>query len=84
MLTLLPKGVHCPNKVIKTFLIKDFFTFSIGVNDTGGAPFAANISANFRKKFEIALWDTRCLEELIHEKTLKTKISWHCPFNVRM
>jgi hypothetical protein len=34
---------------IKTFLIDEFFTFATGVNDTVGAPCAANISANFRK-----------------------------------
>jgi hypothetical protein len=27
-----------PKKIIKTFLIEDFFPFAIGVNDTGGAP----------------------------------------------
>ncbi len=36
-------------------MIEDFFPFATGVNDTGGAPEAANISVNFRKKFEKAL-----------------------------
>jgi hypothetical protein len=40
---------RCPNKIIKIFLIEDFFSFAAGVNDTGGQPWAANISANFRK-----------------------------------
>ncbi len=35
---------RCPNKIIKVFLLEDFFPFA-----TGGAPWAANISANFRK-----------------------------------
>ncbi len=37
-----------PNKIIKIFLIEDFL-FATGVVDTGGKPWAANISANFRK-----------------------------------
>jgi hypothetical protein len=36
-----------PNKILKTFLNKDFIPFAIGVNDTGGAPIAANIFTNF-------------------------------------
>ncbi len=47
MLTLLPKGVQ--NKYLKNFLIEDFSQFATGVNDTSGAPWAANISANFLK-----------------------------------
>ncbi len=47
MLILLNKGV--PKKIIKTFMIKDFFSFASGVNDTSDAPWAANISANFQK-----------------------------------
>jgi hypothetical protein len=42
METLLPKGVEK----------KIFFPFATSVNDTGGAPWAANISANFRKKLK--------------------------------
>ncbi len=41
------------------------FPFATGVNDTGGSPLAAKMSANF-KKF--------C-------KKLKSKISWHWTFN---
>ncbi len=58
-----------------------FFAFATGVVDTGGKPWAANISANFRKKFETTLvvysgaWG-----KLIHKKNQKSKISWHCPF----
>ncbi len=29
-----------------------FFPFANGVNDTGGAPWAVNISANFQKNLE--------------------------------
>ncbi len=59
---------------------KKSFPFAAGVKDTGGAPWAANISANFRK-FETALMvNSRALGKLIHDKNLKSKISWHCPF----
>ncbi len=40
-----------PNKIIKTFLVEDF-CICHRCNDTGGAPWAANISVNFRKKLE--------------------------------
>jgi hypothetical protein len=43
MLTLLPKGV--PKKQLKLFCLK-IFSFATGVNDTGGAPKAANAFAN--------------------------------------
>ena len=44
---------RCYNKIIKIFLIKDlFFSFATGVNDTGGLPWAANISENFQKKLK--------------------------------
>ncbi len=46
MLTLLSKGI--PTKLFKFSWLK-IFSFAIGVNDTGGQPLAANISANFRK-----------------------------------
>ncbi len=52
-----------------------------GVVDTGGKPWAANISANFRKKFETVLMEySGAGGKLIHEKNQKQKISWHCPF----
>ncbi len=46
-----PTTQRCPKENIKNFLIKDFFLFATGVNDTdtGGKPWAVNISANFRK-----------------------------------
>jgi hypothetical protein len=42
---------RCPNKIISIFLLEGFFHFQVchRVNDTGGKPGAANISANFRK-----------------------------------
>jgi hypothetical protein len=42
-----------PNKITKTFLIENFFLPT--VNNTGGAPLTANISANIQKKFKTAL-----------------------------
>ncbi len=42
MLTLLPKGVQTKN-----FSYWRYFPFATGVNDTGGDPWAANISANY-------------------------------------
>ncbi len=77
---------RCPKKIMKTFQIFwRFFPFAAGVNDTGDAPWAANISANFRKKFEKALmgW-SGAWGKLIHVVKLKSKISWHCPFKVQL
>ncbi len=43
--------------------------FATGVVDTGGQPLAANISTNFRKKFETALMVySGAWGKLIHEK----------------
>jgi hypothetical protein len=48
---------------------------TISINDTGGAPWAANISANFReKKIETALIGySEAWVKLIHEKTWRRK-----------
>ncbi len=55
--------------------------FATGDVDTGGAPLLANISANFRKKFETVLMGYSGAEgKLIYEKNQKQKISRHCPF----
>jgi hypothetical protein len=45
MLTLLPKGVK--TKYLKNLSDLRFSQFATGVNDTGGAPWAANIYTNF-------------------------------------
>ncbi len=51
------------------------------VNDTVGAPWAANISPNFQKKIEKALiLYSGAWGKLIHEQNLKSKISSHYPF----
>jgi hypothetical protein len=50
--------------------------FATGVVDTGGAPLLANISANFRKKFDKTLMlFSGAWGNMIHEKGLKQKIS---------
>ena len=48
----------CLKEIRKMFLIEDF-QFATGVNDTGGAPWAANISATFRKnskRLQFQIW----------------------------
>ncbi len=56
-----------------------FFPFATGVNDTGGAPWVANISANFRKKLK----QPGILRGLGETDSWKSKISWHCPFRAK-
>jgi hypothetical protein len=48
MLNLLQKGV----KNNKNISDGRFFPFSIGVNDTGGAPCSTNISEHLKKKLK--------------------------------
>ncbi len=50
-------------------------------NDTGGAPWAANISADFRKNSKQPfIVYSGAWGKLSHEKNQKSKISLHCPF----
>ncbi len=75
---------RCP-KNNENFSDWRFFPFATGVNHTVGAPWAENISANFLNKFETALmvyFGAR--GKLIHEKNLKSKISWRCNFKVNV
>jgi hypothetical protein len=58
------------------------FSFATGVNNTGGAPSAANISANFRKNSNGPNGILRGLGETGSWKNQKSKISWHYPFKV--
>jgi hypothetical protein len=61
---------------VSTTLAKLVEQFAIGVVDTGGAPFLANISANFLKNLKRSLWNTLGLGgKLIHHKNQKQKIS---------
>jgi hypothetical protein len=55
--------------------------FAASVVDTGGAPWLANISAKFLKKFETVQMEySEAGGKPIHEKNQKQKILWHCPF----
>ncbi len=47
-------------KIILIFWLK-LFPFATGVNNTGGAPWAANISKNFRKNLKRPRWRTQGL-----------------------
>ncbi len=78
MLTPLPKRVQ---KKWNHFSDWRFFPFATGVNHTSSQPWAANIFANFQKKFDSALMVySVAWGKLIHEKNQKQKILWHCPF----
>jgi hypothetical protein len=65
-LILLPKGVQ--TKYLKLFRLKNF---------SSAALWAVNISEKFRKNSKRPQWDFQGL----NEKNLRSKISWHCPFN---
>ncbi len=71
---------RCPNKIFKTFLIEDFFHLP-PVSTTPAMHLEQQISpwifTRIRKSPNGILGG---LGKLIHEKKLKSKISWHCPF----
>ncbi len=69
-----PTTRRCPNKIIRTFLIEDFYICT-RVNDTSGAPWAANIFANFLTIRNCTNGLLRSLGELIFEKTWSRKKS---------
>jgi len=46
-----------------------FFQFATGVNNTGGASWAANISANLQKNWNGPIWILRVLGETDSYKT---------------
>ena len=55
---------------VSTTLAKLVAKFAAGIVDTGGAPRLANISANFRKKFEtVRMGYSGAGGKLIHKKT---------------
>jgi hypothetical protein len=60
MLTLLPKSVQKNNW---NFSHWKYFPFATGVNNTGGAPWAANISCEFFKNFKHPKWHGQRLVE---------------------
>ncbi len=65
---------RCPNNIIETFMIEDFFHL----------PPVGHLwctLSGFSKKFETALMVySVALRKLIHEKNQKSKILWHWPF----
>ncbi len=72
------------NKITKAFLIEDF---SICQQCQWHRPLVylgLRIFPRILEKFEMALmvYSGAC-GKLIHEKNLKSKISWHCPFKYR-
>jgi len=66
------------------YSISNFVSFFAGVVDTADKHSFANISANFRKKFEMVLMGSSGARgTLIYEKYLMSKISCQTPFNLR-
>ncbi len=66
----------------KKFSVWRFLPFVTGVNNTGGAPWAANISANFRKNSKRPYWYTLGLGGNWFMKKTEVENSWHCPFKL--
>ncbi len=60
----------------KKLPVSKIFPFIAGVVDTGDQPLLSNISANFEKIWKMArIGYSRARGKLIHEKSLKSKIS---------
>ncbi len=75
---------RCPNKIIKIFLIEDFFHL-LPVSTTPVFNLELGISPWIFEKFEtVPLEYSGAGGKLIHEKNQKQKISWHCPFKVQL
>ncbi len=71
---------RCPNKIIKIFLIEDFFHLP-PVSLTLVATLSCEYLREFSKKFETVLMGySGAGGRLIDEKNQKQKILWHCPF----
>jgi hypothetical protein len=71
---------RCPNKIIKIFLIEDFFHLP-WVSLTPVVHLEPRMSPRMFKKIRNGRIGTlRCWGKLIHEKNQESKISWHCPF----
>ncbi len=73
-------GVDDTDSNFATGVVDTSGKFAAGVVNTGGAPWLANTSVNFCKKFEMTLLLlSEAWGKMIHEKNQKQKISWHCP-----
>ncbi len=69
-----------PNKIIKIFLIEDFFHFP-PVSTTPVANLELRIPPRIFEKIRPVLMEhSGAGRKLSHEKNQKQKISWHCPF----
>ncbi len=67
---------RCPEEIMKIFMIKRFFhLLATGVNDSGSPPWAANMSANFRKNSKRAYWYNQDLGGNWFMKKTRSKIS---------
>ncbi len=64
-----------PNKIITNFSDWRFFPFATGVVDTGGKPWAANISPNFRKNSKRPWCYNQRLGGNWYKKKTRSKIS---------
>ncbi len=72
---------RCSKLIIKTFLIEDFFICHLCQRHRW-CTLSCKYLSKFLKKFKTAIMvNSGALGKLIHKKTLKSKISWHCPFN---
>ncbi len=71
-----------PNKIIKIFLIEDFFHLP-PVSLTPVANLELWLCPQIFEKFETVFMKySGAGGKLIHEKSQKQKISWHCPFKL--
>ncbi len=74
---------RCPNKIIKKFLIEDFFICHRCQRHLWST-LSYEYIREFSKKFETALMlYSEAWGKLIHEKNQKSKISWQCTFKVK-
>ncbi len=74
---------RCPNKIIKIFLIEDFLHLQPVSTTPRWCTLSREYLRKFSKKFEMAeRVHSGAGGKLIHEKNQKSKISWHCPFNL--
>ncbi len=79
-LTLLPKGAQ--TKLLKFFCLK-IFSICHRCRWHRWCTLSLEYLREFSKKFEMALMVySDAWGKLIHEKNRKSKISWHCPFNL--
>ncbi len=68
----------------KDFSDLRFFPFATGASTTRWCTLSCEYLREFSKKFNIPLLGySEAWGKLIHEKNLKLKISWHCPFKPR-